>query len=128
MYNCLFNLFITIQNGQISNRGFILQPRKKITESFLKILWNEGFIFGYTISDKNSKIIKIFLKYYNNKSVINNIKIISLPGRHIFYSASEIWKINSNKILIVFSTKDGLNSITDCKKKKMGGKPFIMVN
>ena len=128
MYNCLFNLFITIQNGQMSNRGFILQPRKKITESFLKILWNEGFIYGYTFSDKNSKIIKIFLKYYDNKAVINNIKIISSPAHHIFYSASAIWKVNASKMLIIFSTKEGLNSIIECKKKKIGGKPFIMIN
>jgi small subunit ribosomal protein S8 len=90
MYNFLFNLFIALKNGQVSKRSFILQPRKKISELFLKILWKEGFIFGYSISGKNSRIIKIFLKYKNNKSVINNIKIISFPGRRVFYSATQI--------------------------------------
>jgi len=38
MYNFLFNLFIALKNGQVSKRSFILQPRKKISELFLKIL------------------------------------------------------------------------------------------
>jgi small subunit ribosomal protein S8 len=83
-------MFINIQNGQIAKRSFILYPRKKICELFLKVLWKEGFIIGYQIPYKNSKKLKIFLKYKNNQSVINKIKIISQPGRRIFYSINEI--------------------------------------
>jgi len=127
MYNYLFNLFICLKNAQVANRSFILQPRKNICESFLKIIWKEGFILGYTICDRNLKIIKIFLKYKNNKSSISSIKIVSLSGRRLFYSISEIWSINSNKMFIIFSTQKGLNSITDCKKYKMGGEPYIIL-
>jgi len=90
MYNHLLNMFTNIQNGQIARRSFILQPRKKLCEVFLKILWREGFIFGYRISKKNPEKFQIFLKYKNGKSVINNIKTISKPGRQIFYSANDI--------------------------------------
>ena len=121
-------MFASINNGQLAKRAFIYHSRKNICESFLKILWNEGFIIGYKISSKDSKKLKIFLKYKNNRPVINSIKLISKPGRRIYYSINQIWKINSNKSFIIFSTNQGLKSIIDCKKYKIGGEPFIVIN
>jgi len=119
-------MFIHIQNGQISKSNFILQPRKKICEVFLKILWKEGFILGYKFFKKNQ--IQIFLKYKDGKSAINNIKTISKPGRQIFYSVNDIWKITNSNSLIITFTSIGVKSTTECKKYKIGGELFILVN
>ena len=121
-------MFASIKNGQLAKRDFIYYPRKKTCESFLKILWDEGFILGYTIFSKNPKKLKIFLKYKNNQPAINSIKLISRPGRRIYYSINQIWKIDSNKSFLIFSTNQGLKSIIDCKKNKIGGEPFIVIN
>ena len=121
-------MFANIQNGQLAKRSFIYQKRKKFCEAFLKILWNEGYILGYNISKKNSQEIIIFLKYKNDVPTINSIKSISKPGRKIYYSIRQIWKINSTNSFIIFSTNQGLKSIIDCKKLKIGGEPFILIN
>ena len=121
-------MFANIQNGQLVKRRFIFQKRKKVCESFLKILWKEGFILGYQINPENLDEIKIFLKYTNKIPAIGSIKTISKPGRRIYYNIKQIWKIDSNKCFIIFSTNQGLKSITDCKKMKIGGEPFILIN
>lgn len=121
-------MFANLNNGQMAKRSFIYQKRKKICESFLKILWNEGFINGYKIDSEDSSKLKIFLKYVDNKPVINVIKLISKPGRRIYYSIKQIWKIDSSKSFIIFSTNKGLKSIIECKKLKIGGEPFIAIN
>lgn len=121
-------MFTSIKNGQLAKRDFIYHTRKKICESFLKILWNEGFIVGYKISVESDKMLKIFLKYNKNRPVINSIKFISRPGRRIYYSIDQIWKIDSNKSFLILSTNQGLKSVADCKKIKIGGEPFIVVN
>ena len=118
-------MFANIKNGQLAKRNFIFQKRKNLCESFLKILWKEGFILGYKI-DKFE--LKIFLKYKNKIPVINSIKIISKPSRKIYYSVKQIWKIDSNKSFIIFSTNKGLKSINDCKKIGIGGEPFVSIN
>ena len=57
-----------------------------------------GFIIGYKTSKTDKGRLKIFLKYFKNeKPVISNIKCISKPGRRIYYSIKQIWKIDSNK-------------------------------
>ena len=122
-------MFTNIRNGQLAKRNFIYQKKKKLCEAFLKVLWNEGFIVGYKISKKNNDLIKIFLKYTNNgKPAINNIKLVTRPGRRVFYSIKQIWKIDSSKNFIIFSTNKGLKTIDSCKKLKIGGEPFIIIN
>jgi small subunit ribosomal protein S8 len=122
-------MFTNIRNGQLAKRRFIYQKKKKLCETFLKILWNEGFILGYKISKKNNNLIKIFLKYTNNGNpIINNIKLLTKPGRRIVYSKKQIWKIDSSKNFIIFSTNKGLKTLDSCKKLKIGGEPFLLIN
>lgn len=128
MKNYFWNMFSNIKNGQLSKKSFIYQKRKKICEKFLKILWDEGFILGYKIDNINNNKIKIFLKYKNEKPVINSIIFVSKPGKRIYYSIKQIWKLNSTKNFIIFSTNKGLKTILDCKKMKIGGEPFIIIN
>jgi small subunit ribosomal protein S8 len=128
MKNFLCNMFANLKNGQLAKRSFIYQTRKNICESFLKIMWDEGFILGYSIDVKNSSKLKIFLKYKNGKPVINNIKLISKPSKKVYWSINQIWKIDSSKIFIIFSTSKGLKTIIDCKKLNIGGEPCIIIN
>lgn len=128
MKNYLWNMFASLKNGQLAKRDFVYQRQKKICESFLKILWDEGFILGYKMAEEKQGYLKIFLKYKNNRPVINSIKLISKPSRRLYYSVHQIWKINSSKVFIIFSTNKGLKSINSCKKLKIGGEPFILIN
>jgi small subunit ribosomal protein S8 len=128
MKNYLYNMIANLKKGQLAKRNFIFNNRKKICESFLQILWNEGFILGYKIDSENFNKIKIFLKYKDGKPVINSIKFISKPSRRVYYSIKQIWKIDSSKSFIIFSTNKGLKSITECKKLKIGGEPCIIIN
>jgi small subunit ribosomal protein S8 len=128
MKNYLYNIIANIKKGQLNKKAFIFNKKKKFCESFLNILWNEGFILGYKIETDNFNKIKIFLKYKNGKPTINSIKFLSIPSRRIYYSIKQIWKIDSSKSFIIFSTNKGLKSIVECKKFKLGGEPYIIIN
>ena len=120
-------MFINIKNGQKSKKNSVKLYRKNICEIFLNLLWDEGFINGYRIISREK--IEIFLKYSNTGDpAINSIKFISKPSRRVYCSVKQIWKLDSNKTFIIFSTIDGLMSIKDCKKKKLGGEPLIVLN
>lgn len=128
MKHYLCNMFANIQNGQMSGHTIIYQRRKKICEAFLKILWAEGFILGYKVDEKNVNQLQIFLKYNKNKPAIHSIKFLSKPSRRLYYSTKQIWKIDSSKSFIIFSTNKGLKSILECKKLRIGGEPFVAIN
>jgi len=129
MGNYLWNMFANIKNGQMAKKSVILEQKKNICESFLKVLWNEGFISGYRTFALDDKKIEIFLKYTRTgKPVINSLKCLSKPGQRLYYSAKQIWKLDSSKTFIIFSTNQGLKTIDECKKNKIGGEPFALIN
>lgn len=121
-------MFANLKNGQLAKRNYIYQTRKNICEAFLKLLWDEGFILGYKVDPNDFNKLKIFLKYKNGKPVINSIKLLSKPSKRIYWSIDQIWKIDSSKTFIIFSTNKGLKTIIDCKKLKIGGEPYIIIN
>jgi len=127
MKNYLWNMLNSIKNGQLAKKDIVVQKRKKICESILKILWDEGFILGYQIIYNSTKF-KIFLKYSKTgKPIINSLKFVSKPGKRTYFNTKQIWKINSNKAFIIFSTHKGLKSIQECKKQKIGGEPLVII-
>ena len=129
MKSYLWNMFISIKNGQMAKKRIVIGPRKNICESSLKVLWNEGFIAGYRVSSENKNKLEIFLKYTKNGTpVMNSMKFLSKPGQRIYYSARQIWKLDSSKTFIIFSTNSGLKSINECKKNRLGGEPLVIIS
>lgn len=121
-------MFANIINGQLAKISCVTQTRKNICESFLNILWDEGYILGYKISKTDSTKLKIYLKYYKNEPVIYKLKSISKPSKRVYYSLKNLWKIDSSKTYLIISTNQGLKSIINCKKQKLGGEPLAIIN
>lgn len=127
MKNTLWNISTNLKNTQISRRNFMYCSKTKLIVDFLNILWNEGYILGYKVCNSDSNLLKIFLKYKNENSTINSLKSISKPSRPIFYSLSQLYKLDSKKNLIILSTSKGLMTIDECKQAQIGGKLLLLI-
>jgi len=127
MKNYLWNMFANIKNGQLARNSIVLHPQKKICTAFLNVLWDEGFILGYKISENDSSMLKIFLKYKNGKPVIKSLKPITKPSQRIYYSNKQLWKIKCNNSTIIVSTNEGLMVLEECKKLNLGGEPYLII-
>jgi small subunit ribosomal protein S8 len=113
----LSNLFSKIKNGFLSKKTKIIQQNSKQTINVLNILINEGFIKSYKINSKNQ--IEIYLKYKNNKSVINEIKRLSKPGKRLYIKNKDLY-IKKQGFYII-STPLGLLTDLEAKKLNVGG-------
>lgn len=127
MKHHLYNMIANIKNGQLAKKAYINQVQKKTCEAVLNILWNEGFISGYKISKGKPNVLKIFLRYKNTKPVINTINVLSKPSLKVYYSLKQLWKLDSSKGIIIISTNKGFMSLNECKQRKLGGEPIIIV-
>jgi small subunit ribosomal protein S8 len=113
----LSNLFSKIKNGFLSKKTRIIQQNSKQSINVLNILLNEGFIKGYKINSKNQ--IEIFLKYKNNKTVINGIQRLSKPGKRLYIKNKDLY-IKKHGVYII-STSLGLITDLEAKKLNIGG-------
>lgn len=127
MKNFLSNMFSAIINGQKARNAYILCYNTRQCIAFLNILWDEGFILGFKVFEKNSNIIKIFLHYKKSKPVIKVLKLITKPGHRIYYTINHLWKIKSTSDFVLISTNRGVLTLEKCKKLKQGGEPFIVL-
>jgi small subunit ribosomal protein S8 len=127
MKNTLWNITNDLKNTQLSRRNFLYYSKTKLLVNFLNILWNEGYILGYKVSSMNSNLLKIFFKYKNENSSITLLKSISRPSRPMFYSLSQLYKLDTKKNLMILSTSKGLMTINECKQAQIGGKLLLLI-
>ena len=127
MRNSMYNMLTSLKNSQMSKKGFVEVEKTKFFEFILKVLWDEGYISGYT-STLDSKKLKIFLKYNKSGSpALSSIQFLSKPGRRLFYTSKQIWKLESSQMFILFSTNKGVKTILECKRLKIGGEPLFLI-
>lgn len=113
----LSNLFSKIKNGFLSKKTKIIQQNSKQSINVLNILIHEGFIKSYKINSKNQ--IEIYLKYKNNKSVINEIKRMSKPGKRLYLKNKDLYIKKQGFYLL--STSLGVLTDLEAKKLNVGG-------
>lgn len=113
----LSNLFSKIKNGFLSKKTKIIQQNSKQSINVLNILVNEGFIKSYKINSKNQ--IEIYLKYKNNKSVINEIKRQSKPGKRLYIKNKDLYIKKQG--FYILSTSLGMLTDLEAKKLNLGG-------
>jgi small subunit ribosomal protein S8 len=88
----------------------------------VEILLEEGYIKSFRIYQDNLQgIIRVYLKYQNDKPVIRGIKRISKPGRRNYVKRDEIPKVLNGLGLAILSTSSGVMTDHECRDKGVGG-------
>ncbi|QLK13654.1 30S ribosomal protein S8 [Candidatus Profftella armatura] len=120
MSDPIADMLTYIRNGQIVNKKKIIMPSSKIKIAIAKVLKDEGYIKDFFIIKcfKNKFELKILLKYYMNRPVIECLKRVSRPGLRIYKNKDNIPKIMNGLGLVIISTASGI--ITDRKARSMG--------
>lgn len=128
MQDNLSNLLISIQNGSRARRLSILVPNSKFSRNILKVLSKEGYLRGFSIDLNNLNKIKVYLKYYNNKPVVQKVLRVSKPGIRIYSSVRDLSKyLFPRQSLVLISTSKGLISHKDAMKYKLGGEVLFKI-
>ena len=123
------DLITRIRNGQQARHTQVLAPLSKERLNILKVLKEEGFIADFEVDETSEKfaVIKILLKYFNGKPVINEIKRISKPGRRIYLPISKLKKIYNGLGVAIISTSKGVMSDDQARVEKVGGEVLFYV-
>ncbi len=96
----------------------------------LNVLLQKEYIAGFKVIDgqNNKKTIQVELKYDDNeKSVINEIKRVSKPGRRVYKNASEIKSFKNGYGTIIVSTNKGVLANDEAHAANVGGELLCTV-
>lgn len=112
----------------MANRITIASPVSKLRENILSILKSEGYILNYTkVQDGSKAHFDIQLKYYYSDPVINEIQVVSKPGKRVYCPADKIPLIKNGLGVVVLSTSQGVLADHDARSKKVGGEVLFKV-
>ncbi|MBP3224600.1 30S ribosomal protein S8 [Campylobacter sp. JMF_01 NE2] len=100
-----------------------------VVEATLKILAQKGYIESYNVVEEgNKKFINVVLKYdEKGRSVINEVKRVSKPGRRVYQGKDEIKRFKNGYGTVVVSTSKGVMSGIEASKAGVGGEVLCTI-
>ncbi|WWO98823.1 MAG: 30S ribosomal protein S8 [Candidatus Dasytiphilus stammeri] len=126
MQDPISDMIIRIRNGQSAKFTYVSMQFSKIKKGIAHILREEGYIEQYEIIDNNF-ILKIKLKYFSGKPVIEIIKRVSRPGLRIYKRKQELPKIMNGLGIAILSTSKGIITDKSARQKGIGGEILCYV-
>lgn len=141
----LGDILTKIRNGQNRKKKEIcLGQISKLCQDVLTCLVEDGWInYWYFKKSATGNQVWVSLKYFSNKGVFKNLKLISKPRRKVFISTNELRlhlnqsKLSSNQKNIannyhpfetwILSTSNGILTCKIAFLKKIGGELLCSV-
>jgi small subunit ribosomal protein S8 len=111
MVNDLISDSLTrIRNAAMRRLNVATLMHSKSVEAVVGILVDKGYVESFNVIENgNKKSINVVLKYdENGKTVINEMKRVSKPGRRVYKPAAEIKRFKNGYGTIIVSTSKGV--------------------
>ena len=128
MSDTVADLLTRIRNAQRASKPSVSIPYSKMKLSICDVLKNEGYIESSEIKGDTKRTLNVFLKYYEGKPVIENIRRISKPGLRIFKSSDDIPTVKNGLGICIVSTSQGVMTDKQAREKNCGGEIICFVS
>ena len=118
------DMLTRVRNASKARLDTAVIPSSKLKTEIAKILFEEGYINSFEVSDGENinGILKIYLKYgKDRKGVIEGLKRISKPGLRVYAEKENIPRVLGGLGTVIISTSQGIMTGKKAKKLGIGG-------
>lgn len=116
---------LKLKNASSVRKESLYVEYSQLRKDIIILLYNEGFLlsFGSVLHAKSNVIdILITLRYIYNKSLLEDLKLLSRPSHVRYMRLLDIYNIPDRRFVVFLSTDRGLITALRCKTLKVGGK------
>ena len=122
MTDPIADLFTRIRNGLTVKHPRVDIPGSKMKIRIVEILKEEGYVKNFRFyEDGKQGILRVYLKYQDDESVIRGIERISKPGRRQYVGRDTVPRVLNGLGLAIVSTSSGVFTDQQCREKGVGG-------
>jgi small subunit ribosomal protein S8 len=122
------DMLTRIRNALMVRHDSVLVPASKMKLSIARILKEEGFINDYeVVRGKPHRVIKVLLKYLNDKPAISGLKRVSRPGLRVYVQKKEIPRVYGGLGIAIISTSSGVKTGQQAWRQGFGGELLCYV-
>jgi len=128
MSDPIADMLTRIRNAQVVNKSYVSMPSSKIKVAIAGVLKDEGYIEDFAVTDAAGKPeLKIGLKYYAGRPVIERIERVSRPGLRIYRGKGEIPTVMNGLGVTIISTPKGVMTDRKARATGIGGEVLCFV-
>jgi small subunit ribosomal protein S8 len=132
MSDPIADMLIRIRNAQLVGHTEVAMPASKLKASIAQVLKDEGYIEDFAIRDKGGdegvkKELRIGLKYYAGRPVIERLERVSKPGLRVYRGRDDIPRVMNGLGVAILSTSRGVMTDRKARADGVGGEVLCIV-
>jgi small subunit ribosomal protein S8 len=129
MQDPISDMLTRIRNAQTAGKATVSMPSSTMKVAIAQVLKDEGYVNDMSVEQDGAKAqLKIELKYFQGKPVIEMIKRRSRPGLRIYSGKSSLPTVNNGLGVAIVSTSKGVMSDRKAREIGEGGEVLCYVN
>ena len=122
------DLLTRIRNAQAMGIHEVVLPHSNIKSEILRVLQEEGYIESYeSKADGAKKDLKVSLKYYQGRPVIERINRVSKPTLRIYKPCRDLPQVRGGLGIAIISTPKGVMTDKSARSQNVGGEVLCTV-
>lgn len=128
MTDPIADMLTRIRNAAQARHRRVDMPVSKLKTEVARLLRDNHFIHDYKVLDDGRHgVLRVYLRYYDDRPVIRHLERVSRPGRRVYAGASMLPKIRGGLGMAIVSTSRGLLSDREARAQKVGGEVMARV-
>jgi small subunit ribosomal protein S8 len=128
MSDPIADMLTRIRNGQGVDKQEVAMPSSKLKAAIAQVLKDEGYIENFRVSENGGKAeLRIALKYYAGRPVIERLERVSRPGLRIYKGRDAIPQVMNGLGVAIVSTSRGVMTDRKARTQGVGGEVICYV-
>jgi small subunit ribosomal protein S8 len=128
MTDPIADMLTRVRNAAQAKVKRVDMPVSKLKTELARILKENHFIHDYKVLDDGRfGVLRVYLRYFEDKPVIRHLKRVSRPGRRIYKGADELPRVRGGLGIAILSTSKGMMTDRQARSEKVGGEVMALV-
>lgn len=128
MSDPIADMLVRIRNAQLVGHTEVSMPASKLKSAIAQVLKDEGYIEDFALRAEGAKKeLRIGLKYYAGRPVIERLERVSKPGLRVYRGRDDIPRVMNGLGVAILSTSRGVMTDRKARADGVGGEVLCIV-
>lgn len=128
MSDPIADLLTRIRNAQLVSKASITIPSSKLKVAIVQVLKDEGYVEDFEVTSEDGKSdLRVDLKYYAGRPVIERIERVSKPGLRVYKPSKSIPQVMNGLGVAIVTTPRGVMTDRKARAAGVGGEVLCYV-
>ncbi len=128
MTDPIADMLTRIRNAAQARHKRVDMPVSRLKTEVARILRDNHFIQDFKVLDDGRHgVLRVYLRYYEDRPVIRNLQRVSRPGRRVYKGSQELPRVRGGLGIAILSTSKGVMTDREARAQRVGGEVMALV-